>query len=210
MKRAAKRSRSAVHDSLLELVPQAASGNLKAIRKFRELGESAIPALVAAMQGPSPPGIHGRDFLENLTAAIAEACHERAGEMIRIIRAGELKADPFMWLAVSALHGSSDPEVNDLFLSLLQHKESLIREAAAEGIIQRRDRRAIDPLLALLRKSRADSMLTFIIVSGMRRVPERQDAQAIPVLERLLARRRISPGTVTEGTALLATLRKLD
>jgi hypothetical protein len=52
-------------------------------------------------------------------------------------------------------------------------------------------------------------MLTFIIVSGMRRIPEMQEARAIPVLERLLARRRISPGTVTEGTALLATLREL-
>lgn len=194
-------------ESASDLIPRVARGDMAAIKAFRKIGEIAVPELIAAWSGTQPVGTHPRDFLEYITAAIGEASYGRADVLIQTIRDEKLVVDPLLWLSVCALTRSRDPQVNDVLLSLLAHKSSLIRETAAGALIGRKEKRAIEPLIALLRSGR-DSMLRYVIVSGMRRVPVMQDIRAIPVLEKILTGKNVSPGTRDDATALLVTLRE--
>lgn len=199
-----KRASSKPTQDLQELIARATRGDNDAIAAFREIGDSAVPHLVAAWRGPIPDGVHGRDFVESITAAISEACRDDATALIELICGDSLPDDPFRWLATCALRASRDPRVNDTLLWLLEHGTNLARQAAAEGLIQRREKRAIEPLLSLMKRSR--SMASFLIVTGLRRTPEMQDARAIPILERILTHRSLAPGARREAAELLQLL----
>lgn len=151
---------------------------------------------------------------EQLIWRLADASRERADRLIELIRGGSLDSlDPgsSLWAAVSALTGTRDPKANDLFLELLEHRSSSIRELAAYALIRRRVTSALDVLLKTLRAARLDSLLAFSIVREFRRTPEMQDFRAIPILRRKLEKIGGKPrkkGFQLEATQLLAILQE--
>ncbi len=188
------------------MVSRLAAGDSSAIEAVEKIGQKALPALLAAWKGPLPDGVHPRDFLENITAGIEAASRDNASALIEVVRAEKLPVDPLLWLATCALSRSRDPRVNDVLLDLLGHRSSLLRETAAAALIERKERRAIDPLIRLLRQSPPSSLVFFTIVHGLRTAPKMQDPRMVPILQHKLTLPSASPGARTDAEALLAAL----
>ncbi len=208
MKKNSLPRRAASLKDLDDLIGRAARGEQGAIRQFRDVGSAAVPALVKRWHGPIPEGVHGRDFMEKITAAISLASEADAGPLIEYIRNEEKQVDPFLWLATSALGGSRDPRARDTMLTLLEFPAPLIRMAAAEAVIAWKDRRGIAPLLALLRRLRPRELTVYSILSGLHRTPELQVPEMIPVVERFISLPSTLPGSRSVAVSLMAMLQE--
>lgn len=189
-----------------ELVSRLAAGDTSAIEAVGKIGPKALPALLAAWKGPIPDGVHPIDFLQDITAGVEAASRDDASALIEVVRAEELPIDPLLWLATCALSRSRDPHVNDVLLDLLGHRSSLLRETAAAALIERKELRAIDPLIRLLQRSQPSSLLFFTIVGGLHKVPKMQDLRMVPILQHKLTRSSMRPGARSEAKALLRAL----
>jgi hypothetical protein len=189
-----------------EWVNLAAAGEYKVLDRFDKLGPEVLPALFEVWRGPTPPNVHGRDYLETVTEAIGRVSRRQAGPLIQWIRDESAPGDPYLWLAACALSDSRDPQAKEAMLSFLEHPTVLVRETAASALLEWEDQRAIEPIARLLGSSRSSEII-FAIVSRLRTTPRMHDERFIPPLERILSRPSLSAGTRNWGTELLATLK---
>lgn len=160
-RRRSKATRRRVSKALLDRVM---CGDRDVIQNLGEMGSRAVPHVLKAFNGPYPADSHPRDVYEYLMWALSLAVEEDAGPMLEILN-GVVPGDE--GLAVCTIGKSRDPRVPDALIVALNHKNSFVREHAAEALIIRREANALDALLPRIcdRSTSVGSTVVFGILS---------------------------------------------